>query len=135
MTGAESDLVNIQPVTGLRFDAVNRGVSQGIGGDKDSLLRGDEAISGSCTVAVSVGCRVLVGCKVSVGAWVEIAVGAAAAAGDTKPPDLIFMSKLARMTRMNVVMAAERNNVFLFIPVWYLLKLDSLRDSCRQGCR
>jgi hypothetical protein len=60
-----------------------------------------------------------------------VAVGASAAAGETKPPDLTFISKAARMTRMNVVMAAERNNVFFFIAVRNLLKSDSLEDSCR----
>ena len=33
------------------------------------------------------------------------------------------------MTRIKVVMAAERNNVFFFITVRYLLRLDASRNS------
>ena len=83
--------------------------------------------------AAVVGAMVSVGWTVSVGAWVETAGRAAAATGDTKPPNLTFKSKLARMTRMNVVMATERNKVFFFITLRNLLALDPIRNSCRQN--
>jgi len=68
-----------------------------------------------CSVAVSVGSRVSVAVSVTVTVGAKVAVGARVGAGAATTLALALKITAARMTRMKVVMAAERNNVLFFI--------------------
>jgi hypothetical protein len=62
-----------------------------------------------------------------------VAVGASVGTGAATTLARALKITAARMTRMKVVMAAERNNVLFFIWVKYLLKLGPIHYSTRQN--
>jgi hypothetical protein len=86
-----------------------------------------------CSVAVTAGCSVLVGASVRVAVGAKVAFGASVGAGAATTLARALKITAARMTRMKVVIAAERNNVLFFIWVKYLLKLDPIHYSTRQN--